>query len=115
VSFSTDTPIPADRAAIPRTTAEPPTRVRPAVSPTPPLSLTPAVIAAQGTSAVAPSPTPQSVARQQATPSPTLGMREATPTVSSPERGDRSDYVLFGVLLAILVAVIVAIVARRSS
>jgi hypothetical protein len=74
---------------------------------------------------VASTSTPQSVAGQPAAPSatpaqgsvpqpsPTLERREVVPTPDRQAKEERSNYILFGVLLAVLMGVIVVILFQR--
>ena len=123
----THTPQPADAATLLPTATWTPTSIPSPASPTPLPSATSTSTATLQAPAATPSPTPspQSVAAQRATPSatsaaraarpsPTLRPRQATPTVSPEERETRSNYVLFGVLLAVLGGVMVVIAIQRK-
>jgi hypothetical protein len=128
VPLPTHTPQRADTATDAPTETWTPTSSPPKESPTPRPSATPTGTATLRAPTAVPSPTqsPPSVAVQRVTPSATstrgtavrplstVKPRQATSTVNRQDKEERSNYILFGVLVAVLLGAIVVIVLQRK-
>jgi hypothetical protein len=124
----TYTPQPADMTTDAPTETWTPTLIPPTESPTPRSSATPTGTATLRAPTAVPSPTKssQSVAVQRVTPFATstrgtavrplstATLRQATSTVGRQDREGRSNYIVFGVLVAVLLGAIVVVALQRK-